>query len=188
MTTTANHEAYGNPGWSNAPWGSPPPNQGPPPGWGEPPFWHPYWLPRPLGIAAMVLGFVFFWPIGLAILLVMLATGRIGCRGRRAWTAWQMGGPQGNGQPGPRWGGTPPWAGWCNRNGADRSPPSSGNRAFDEYRMETIRRLEEEQKEFGSFLDRLRFAKDKAEFDQFMAELRQRPPAPPVPPEEPAHG
>ncbi len=47
-------------------------------------------------------------------------------------------------------------------------------------RTETLRRLEEEQKEFGSFLERLRFAKDKAEFDQFMSERRNRPPAPPT--------
>ena len=53
--------------------------------------------------------------------------------------------------------------------------PSSGNRAFDEYRTETLRRLEEEQREFREFLDRLRFAKDKTEFDQFMAERRNRP-------------
>jgi hypothetical protein len=55
------------------------------------------------------------------------------------------------------------------------SAPSSGNRAFDEYRSETLRRLEEEQREFREFLDRLRFAKDKTEFDQFMAERRNRP-------------
>ena len=55
------------------------------------------------------------------------------------------------------------------------SAPTSGNRAFDEYRTETLRRLEEEQREFRSFLDRLRFAKDKTEFDQFMAERRDRP-------------
>jgi hypothetical protein len=53
--------------------------------------------------------------------------------------------------------------------------PTSGNRAFDEYRIETLRRLEEEQREFRSFLDRLRFAKDKTEFDQFMTERRNRP-------------
>jgi hypothetical protein len=47
---------------------------------------------------------------------------------------------------------------------------STGNRAFDEYRDETLRRLEEEANEFQSFLQRLRHAKDKAEFDQFMAE------------------
>ena len=58
--------------------------------------------------------------------------------------------------------------GWSGR-------PSSGNHAFDEYRTETLRRLEEEQREFRDFLDRLRFAKDKSEFDQFMAERRNRP-------------
>src|SRR5207237_8523931 len=53
-------------------------------------------------------------------------------------------------------------------------PPTSGNRAFDEYRMETLQRLEEEQVEFKNFLDRLRHAKDKEEHDQFMAQHRQR--------------
>jgi Protein of unknown function (DUF2852) len=52
---------------------------------------------------------------------------------------------------------------------------SSGNRAFDDYRTETLKRLEEEQREFKDFLGRLRFAKDRAEFDQFMADRRQRP-------------
>jgi len=54
------------------------------------------------------------------------------------------------------------------------TPPSSGNRAFDEYRTETLRRLEDEQREFREFLERLRFAKDRAEFDQFMADRRNR--------------
>jgi hypothetical protein len=61
-----------------------------------------------------------------------------------------------------------PWSGGWNY------APSSGNRAFDEYRTDTLRRLEEEQREFREFLDRLRFAKDKTEFDQFMAERRNR--------------
>ena len=52
---------------------------------------------------------------------------------------------------------------------------SSGNHAFDEYRSETLKRLEDEQREFKEFLERLRFAKDRAEFDQFMAGRRQRP-------------
>ena len=56
------------------------------------------------------------------------------------------------------------WGGW--------EPRSSGNRAFDEYRTETLRRLEEEQKEFKDFLERLRHARDKAEFDQFMADRK----------------
>jgi uncharacterized protein DUF2852 len=52
---------------------------------------------------------------------------------------------------------------------------STGNRAFDDYREETLRRLEEEANEFQSFLQRLRHAKDKAEFDQFMSERRNSP-------------
>ena len=56
---------------------------------------------------------------------------------------------------------------------------STGNAAFDDYREETLRRLEEEADEFQAFLQRLRKAKDKAEFDQFMAERRTGPrPAP----------
>ena len=56
--------------------------------------------------------------------------------------------------------------------------PSSGNRAFDDYRTETLQRLEAEQSEFKDFLDRLRHAKDKQEFDEFMAQHKPRP-APP---------
>ena len=54
-------------------------------------------------------------------------------------------------------------------------PSSSGNRAFDDYRAETLKRLEDEQREFKDFLERLRFAKDRGEFDQFMAARRERP-------------
>ena len=57
-------------------------------------------------------------------------------------------------------------------------PASSGNRAFDEYRMETLRRLEDEQQEFRDFLTRLRHAKDKEEFDAFMAQHKPRPTPP----------
>jgi hypothetical protein len=59
--------------------------------------------------------------------------------------------------------------------GAPWGVSSSGNRAFDDYRAETLRRLEQEQREFREFLDRLRMAKDKVEFDQFMAERTRRP-------------
>ena len=55
---------------------------------------------------------------------------------------------------------------------------SSGNRAFDDYRAETLKRLEDEQREFKDFLDQLRFAKDRSEFDQFMADRRRRTPSP----------
>jgi hypothetical protein len=144
-----------------------------------PPFWHPYGMSRPLGIALTVLAFIFKWQIGLAVLAFMLFTGRLGCKGRR-WAQTQ----NPNWQPS-----SPPWANWgswCG-GGGNQKPPSSGNHAFDEYRAETLRRLEEEQTEFSSFLERLRFAKDKAEFDQFMQE-RQRTPRPPSVPDEPSHG
>jgi hypothetical protein len=51
-------------------------------------------------------------------------------------------------------------------------PQSRNSRAFAEYRADTLRRLEEEEREFHEFLSRLRMAKDRAEFEQFMAEQR----------------
>jgi hypothetical protein len=70
--------------------------------------------------------------------------------------------------------------GWVREEGADQEAArswwaghpsrSSGNRAFDEYKAETLRRLAEEQREFLAFLSRLRHARDKDEFDRFMAD------------------
>ena len=45
--------------------------------------------------------------------------------------------------------------------------------AFDEYRVDTLRRMEDEQREFEGFVDHLRAARDKAEFDQFMNKRRR---------------
>ena len=116
-------------------------------------------------IALMVFGFVIWWPLGLATLAYLAWSGRMGCWKRGDVSRW-------HGRDGLR--GAANW--W-------HQPASSGNHAFDEYRAETLRRLEEEQKEFREFLERLRFAKDKTEFDQFMAERRSRsnPPNPPAP-------
>ena len=173
MSGTANNGSYGNPGAANTPWG-------PGSGWGQPgwDYWRAWHAAKPLWIAAMVLGFIFWWPVGLALLFFGIWSKRMAFWGCGRYGGWQGGWQQGNWQGGP-----PPWASWkgfwC---GGDRRPASSGNHAFDEYRAETLRRLEEEQKEFASFLDRLRFAKDKAEFDQFMAERRNHPPPAPEPP------
>ena len=52
---------------------------------------------------------------------------------------------------------------------------SSGNAAFDAYKAETLRRLEEEQAAFEGFLNRLREAKDKQQFDAFMEERARSP-------------
>jgi hypothetical protein len=142
---------------------------------------------KPAWIILMILAFVWWWPLGLAILAFMFGSGRMGCRHQNGANPWQakMDRVQDNmqdkmdrmrGFSGCRdwWGGS----------------PSSGNRAFDDYRTETLRRLEDEQREFKEFLQRLRFAKDREEFDQFMAERRNRPPqtppqdsAPPSPPQ-----
>jgi len=120
---------------------------------------------KPAWIALMVLGFVFFWPIGLAILAFLIWSGRMGC--------WTFRGPG-------RWHNTDASDSSCGprrrRRGRRHAKSSSGNHAFDEYREETMRRLEEEQDEFHSFLERLRHAKDKAEFDQFMNDRRDNPP------------
>ncbi|MGC9370327.1 MAG: DUF2852 domain-containing protein [Paracoccaceae bacterium] len=94
-------------------------------------------------IAAMVLGFILFWPIGLALLAYMIWSKRMffnGCSHSRRTHARAFG------------------------------FNSSGNTAFDAYKADTLRRLEEEQQSFESFLQRLREAKDKMEFDQFMEE------------------
>ena len=114
---------------------------------------------KPAWIGVMVLAFILFWPAGLAILAYLIWSGRMAC-GKRSGMG-EMRSARG------RWygpGGGPIW----------RRPGTSGNTAFDESRAETFRRLEEEQKEFMDFLDRLRQAKDKAEFDQFMSERRRQ--------------
>ena len=96
-------------------------------------------------IAAMVLGFILFWPIGLALLAYMIwskrmFSGNCSVRSRQARHAFK----------------------------------TTGNNAFDAYKSDTLRRLEEEQDAFEAFLQRLREAKDKAEFDQFMEERANR--------------
>jgi len=122
----------------------------------------PGWTP--LTIALMVLGFVFFWPLGLAMLAYILFGDRIpefrrgaramkddfrrsfgGCGARRSWN-----GPTG---------------------------ASSGNAAFDDYRAAELRRLDEERRrlederaEFEAFVQNLRRARDQEEFDRFKAD------------------
>jgi hypothetical protein len=114
-------------------------------------------------IALTVFGFCVFWPLGLATLIFLMCTGRTRAWKMEARGRWYnmdcrtgAGGPWGRGRS--RW-------------------ASSGNAAFDEYKAETLRRLEEEQKEFVEYLEKLRAAKDKAEFDQFMNDRRNRPEA-----------
>ena len=114
-------------------------------------------LPSPMWIALAILGFVFWWPLGLAVLAYILWSGRMRCCG------------VGFGRSNDRTHHVGQVQHWL------RQPRTSGNWAFDEYRAETLRRLEEEHRAFQEYLGRLRMAKDRAEFDQFMAERAARP-------------
>jgi hypothetical protein len=123
----------------------------------------------PAWIALMVVAFIVWWPLGLMVLAFLIWSGRMGCgmhggygrfENKLARMQEKMDRLRGRmEQRGGEW--------W-------RSQSSSGNRAFDEYKEQTLQRLEEEQREFREFLDRLRFSKDRAEFDQFMADRRNR--------------
>ncbi len=118
---------------------------------------------QPAWIAVMVLGFIIFWPIGLAILGYLIWSGRMGCGRKGMRNNWQQRMAGKFERKMERFGMTA------------KAYQPTGNRAFDEYREETLRRLEEEADEFRAFLDKLRMAKDKAEFEDFMTERRNRP-------------
>jgi Protein of unknown function (DUF2852) len=134
-----------------------------------------FWLWWPLGLAILafvILGHWLLWPLAFIALAIIIGSRHMGCWSHHGTDRWdnklqrmqekmdrvraKMDSFRGGGRD--WWGG----------------PPSSGNRAFDDYRTETLKRLEEEQREFREFLDRLRFAKDKTEFDAFMAERGNR--------------
>ena len=124
--------------------------------------YRPHMYVHPGMVIATILGFLFWWPVGLAFLFFTLRRTSMGCWSHQ--DRWQTKMER--------------MRGHMERRGFGFGPPSSGNRAFDEYRVETLKRLEEEQTEFKDFLDRLRHAKDKEEFDQFMAQHRPRPASP----------
>jgi hypothetical protein len=144
-----------------------------------------FWLWWPLGLAFLaffIIGHWLLWPLLFVALAVILGSRHMGCWSNYGGNHWEnklqrmqdkMDRVRSK-MDAFRGGSGRDWWG---------SPPSSGNRAFDEYRSETLKRLEEEQREFREFLDRLRFAKDKTEFDAFMAERRNRAPdaTPPAP-------
>jgi len=97
-------------------------------------------------IAAMILGFIFFWPLGLALLFYMIWSDRMFSKSHS-----------------------------CSRSKSFyRRDASSGNAAFDAYKADTLRRLEEEQQKFEAFMDRLRAAKDQSEFDEFMKDRSRK--------------
>lgn len=120
---------------------------------------------RPAWIALMVLSFFAFPPLGLAVLAFLLWSGRMGCGHRDYGSRWE--------HKMARWQAKAERWGAAQRFASGFAP--TGNRAFDEYRSETLKRLEDEAREFREYLERLRHAKDKAEFDQYMADRKARP-------------
>ena len=121
-------------------------------------------------IIAVILGLVVFWPIGLALLGYKFWQQRYGGpdlqtaaeRGwRRARAAMAGAGASGG-----------PWS---------RGFSPTGNSAFDTWRDAEVRRLEDEwrrletaRREFGEFVENVRRAKDREEFERFMNERRGR--------------
>jgi len=121
---------------------------------------------KPAWIGLTIVSFIAFWPLGLVVLGYLIGSGRMACSAHGSGDHWQRRMERMQQRMERMQAAAEQWTGRGYRS-------SSGNRAFDEYRDETLRRLEEEQREFKAFLDRLRHAKDKAEFDQFMAEHRR---------------
>ena len=123
-------------------------------------------------IGAMVAGFVVFWPLGLIALFLKWKNGEMwkGSADTAApWASFKA----------------PDLSGWNWKGQASSYGfAGSGNAAFDTYKREQLkrldeerRRLEDEQKAFRDFVERLRRAKDQDEFDRFMNERRAAPPA-----------
>jgi hypothetical protein len=109
---------------------------------------------HPLEIAAIVLGFVFFWPLGLALLALKF---------------WR-------GKNSPWW--PAEWENWSPRSFAG-GWARTGNSAFDDWKRAELdrleaerRRLAEAERDFAFFLEQLRRAKDREEFERFMNERR----------------
>jgi hypothetical protein len=102
---------------------------------------------RKAWVVAIIVAFVFFWPAGLALLGYAIWSRKMfgNCSHRRHHHHDRSA----------RWAGRGVYM-------------TSGNTAFDTYKDNALKRLEEEQEAFTAFLNRLRDAKDKQEFDSFM--------------------
>ncbi|QRM53661.1 DUF2852 domain-containing protein [Sinorhizobium sp. BG8] len=119
----------------------------------------PDWTP--VTIAMMVLGFVVFWPLGLAMLAYIMFGDRLKSFKRDL-----------NGA-------TDGFFASCRRGRSSHRHYGfdTGNVAFDDWREAELKRLEEERRkldemraEFDAYVRELRRAKDQEEFDRFMRE------------------
>ena len=122
----------------------------------------PEW--NPATIAMMVLGFVVFWPLGLAMLAYILFGERLSAFKRDANEAVDRG------------------LGRCGRRARGHRFDhynQSGNVAFDDWRRSELERIENERRkldearaEFDDYLRELRRAKDEEEFSKFMRDRK----------------
>jgi Protein of unknown function (DUF2852) len=129
-------------------------------------------------VGTIVGGFMLFWPVGLITLFLKVKNGELwggSADGRAPWAAWKGGESWKSGN---MWKTAEDKA----RRWRDDFRSNSGNSAFEEYKAQELakldeirRRLEEEQRAFAEFTERVRRAKDKEEFDRFMAERRSSP-------------
>jgi hypothetical protein len=115
----------------------------------------PAWTPAT--IALMVVGFMVFWPLGLAMLAYIIWGDRLEGFKRDANRA------------------TDGFFRSC-RRASHSAHARTGNVAFDEWREKELERLAEERRkleemreEFDAYARELRRAKDQEEFDRFMA-------------------
>lgn len=121
---------------------------------------------RPLELAAMIGGFIVFWPIGLTILGLKLWQKRSDAQGDLVGFA------MGKFEEAKR------DAADLFRGGWKAAPEgASGNRAFDEWREAELARIEKERhrldeavRDFNDYRDNLRKARDREEFDGFVRE------------------
>jgi Protein of unknown function (DUF2852) len=122
----------------------------------------PAWTPAT--IALMVIGFMVFWPLGLAMLAYIIWGDRLEGFKRDANRATDgiFAGCRRSADKAHRWG-----------HGSART----GNVAFDDWRTKELERLDEERRkldemreEFDEYARELRRAKDQEEFDRFMAD------------------
>lgn len=124
----------------------------------------PAWTPAT--IALMVLGFIIFWPLGLAMLAYILWGERLDGFKRDVNKATDGVASQFRG---------------CRRG--PRRSARTGNVAFDEWREAELERLHKERMkldevraEFDEYSRELRRAKDQEEFDRFMADKKASKP------------
>ncbi len=128
-------------------------------------FIRPDWTPAT--IALMVLGFVVFWPLGLAMLAYILFGERLRDFKREANRRMDASPFGRRGE----WG----------RGSCRARPYATGNSAFDDWRTAELDRLEAERRkldelraEFDRHLNELRRARDREEFDRFMRDHANR--------------